>query len=55
LIRNRGEQAELEIDGEETIEGIEDEDACSLSRRLGVLGASDISRVKSALRDLLNL
>jgi mRNA interferase MazF len=37
------------------VQGLASFDPGCLSRRLGVLGASDISRVKNALRDLLNL
>jgi mRNA interferase MazF len=37
------------------VQGLASFDPGCLSRRLGVLGASDISHVKNALRDLLNL
>jgi hypothetical protein len=37
------------------VQGLASFDSGCLARRLGVLGASDISRVKNALRDLLNL
>ncbi len=37
------------------VQGLASFDPGCLSRRLGVLGTSDILRVKNALRDLLNL
>ncbi len=37
------------------LQGLASFDPGCLSRRLGVLGASDLSRVKNALRDLLDL
>ncbi len=37
------------------VQGLASFDPGCLSRRLGVLGESNISRVKNALRDLLNL
>jgi mRNA-degrading endonuclease toxin of MazEF toxin-antitoxin module len=37
------------------VQGLASFDGRALSRRLGVLGTSDILRVKNALRDLLNL
>ena len=37
------------------VQGLASFDPRCLSRRLGVLGAADLSRVKNALRDLLDL
>jgi mRNA-degrading endonuclease toxin of MazEF toxin-antitoxin module len=37
------------------VQGLASFDPGCLLRRLGVLGVSDISRVKNALRDLLNV
>ena len=37
------------------VQGLASFDPRCLSRRLGVLGASDLSRVKNAVRDLLDL